>query len=188
LAPKAIVSVCLDAIQVMDNLDLIQNSPVDVLGLVARDWPVNEASSLVRLICRVGDSLAKINHALSAEHHRPPIKLMIDPPPIVDVSDVVKLFGLGASLVAVDGWCRELVGEQKNRLNSADWAELNLGVQSKDLEDAEMANDFAPFENRLELFRASLNAIGITDIAELNREKLISFSQAASNLRDASEV
>jgi hypothetical protein len=179
LAPDAIIGVTIEACWVERNLQWIIDSGVELVTILAADWPTSQPQGLAHLIVRVADQLSET--ARQAGHE--PARLMIVPPDAITVLDVIKLLALGADLVAVDGWCRNLFEVRREGLSASDWAAINLGVLSTDLVNEENNIDFTDLENRLSMLRQTYEEMGISEVGELNRDHLVCYSEAIPGIR-----
>lgn len=185
LNAKALISISVDACWMDESLEWMLESGVDIVTLMASEWPEDRARELAQLVVRTADRLAELESKPPADSNSSSrlgaVKLMVVPPSVISALDVVKLLALGANLVAVDGWCREFLKVRRQGLSAADWAAINLGVRSAELANEAESLEMAPLESRLALMRETLESLNVTDICELGREHLVDFSTVAGD-------
>jgi hypothetical protein len=188
LAPRAVISLSIDAHRALFDLPLLLRAHPDLITLRADTWPVTRATALVELLTHTLDAIPAATRADEAagttggEARPAPPQLVLVPPTGIDELDVIKLIALGVRLVAIDGWCRDLIAPHRHRQTAAEWAAANLGVRTDAVASSENI-DVAALQQRIATLRNWLEAAGASHLDELSRSHLATYGDRLAGVR-----
>ncbi|XZE54010.1 hypothetical protein SH139x_005792 [Planctomycetaceae bacterium SH139] len=171
LNPTALVAVSIEAYRAATDLARILPAKPDLICLRADRWPADQAVAFLQVVAATADRLQQVESSA--------VKLAVIPPPDTDEQDIVKLLALGADLVAIDHWCRDLITPAKRRQSSAEWAAANLGVVTTAADQQTADIDLTLLVQRIAKTQQWIEAAGAGGVAELNRKFLVNYTGSA---------
>ena len=174
LVPQALICISLEAHRAGFEMPEVLSARPDIIALRADRWPTDQHAAFASIVRRTAERLENIKPY--------PIQLLVVPPAGIDELDIVKLFALGARLVAIDHWCRKLLQPDKVRQSAAEWAAANLGVIT-DTRDQEEDIDLSFLHQRIHKVRHWLESVGVAGVNALSPDYLASYSVPLPGVR-----